>query len=135
MAAIAALFWAAGPAQADDLNASGNLIVAGTGNFQGGAIYLGVGGTGQPASMIDYNALTDSAEFILTGSASYWTWAIGSGTQTTIMDLDANGLAVYPSTGGTAAGPTVFFDSKGDGSALAKSISLNGTNNQMPNQP
>ena len=57
-----------------------------------------------------------------------------TGTLTTpVITSGPDGLALYPASG-LAAPPAVFLDSNGEDSYFAKSIVLNGTNNQMPNQ-
>ena len=123
---MAALFFS-GSAQADTPPVSGTLTFTGSAQQ-----ILFTGGSGTNSSIV-YDPTAGITGFVLGGATGSWNWAINSGTNS-LMDLDPSGLALYSPILPAPSLPVVFLSSTGETSYFTNSITLNGTDNQMPNQ-
>ena len=126
LAPMAALFFS-GSAQADTPPVSGTLTFTGSAQQ-----ILFTGGSGTNSSIV-YDPTAGITGFVLGGATGSWNWAINSGTNS-LMDLDPSGLALYSPILPAPSLPVVFLSSTGETSYFTNSVTLNGTDNQMPNQ-
>jgi hypothetical protein len=122
-------------AQAGTTGTYSRIIVTGTADVQGNNLLLGTWSEGGGFEGLQWNYIdgpTATVALITSGSATAWQWWHYNGSATLpTMELDpANRLLLYSGTT-----PSLILDpSPAGASTVAGSVTINGTDNELPNQ-
>ena len=122
--------------RADDLNVSGNLSVTGTSDLWGNDLYFGThSGTPNTSGLtvVFSDGTTTTVSLNATSSANIWKWQQNAGATLQVqMTLDNNNtLTLFDQSSTPVA--KITLNPLGT-STFANSVTLNGTDNEMPNQ-
>jgi len=126
-------------ARATDLTGD-NLTLTGTADIAGTTISLGTGASSYPGWQVVYtDGTTSHVDFMGTRSANIWRWwQNGSGTSQLQLTLDNNNKLIIFDQSSTPV-PKITLDPMGvstfaNALTVTGTLTVNGTNNQMPNQ-